>query len=109
VPALALVTFALAAGGCKTSSSNTASDHGGTTHYDIKTMTCSEVMSVDADRRGTFERAELKVMADAEGLTVTDDLANRFVVNLHEICDSAPTDLWAADASAAFTNAVTSP
>jgi outer membrane lipoprotein-sorting protein len=107
--AFVLAVLVLLVGGCKSSGSQSTATGGDAGRYDIKTMTCADVMAVDAARRTKFERAELKLAADNEGVTVTDNLTNRFIVDLHQMCDSGPNDLWAYDASVAFSNALTGP
>ncbi len=71
----------------------------------MRSTTCAGYNAYDDSQRVAAAHAMLTIMARNEGLKVTDDINNNYVVSLNNACDSNPSSLVALVASAAYASA----
>ena len=73
--------------------------------FDVRSTTCAQFTGYSDAARVAAGRAMLTIMARNEGVKVTDDVNNQFVVQLNNACDAQPTSLVSLAASAAYVRA----
>lgn len=88
-----------------TPTANTTTTTRTTASFDVRTTTCSEYNAYDDTARRSAAQAMLTVMARNEGVRVTDDIHNRYVVALNNGCDAQPDSSLAVAASGAYVQA----
>jgi hypothetical protein len=104
--ATAVALAVLAVGGCSSSGSSSGST-GAAAPVDVQTATCADIRALPSENQINGADESLRAMASNEGLTVTADMQNSFIVRLNDTCDSDGTELWTTAATSAYV-AVTS-
>jgi hypothetical protein len=87
------------------SNSNTTTSSTSRAGFDVRTSTCADYNTYSDSERVAAGNAMLHVMANNEGIKVTDSVNNNYIVLLNNACDAKPSSLLALAASAAYTQA----